>query len=138
MMSGNPMPSQHANLGGWGAGGLAYIEAAALAEYERCFSLPETIHALCEDYRASASIDLVHDRASRAQQAQGGGKITCDTLVLWGARGVVQRLFDPLTLWQAQCAGLVSGQTLPAGHYIPEEMPQETAALLDSFFRPSL
>ena len=138
MIGGNPMAYLHAKLGGWGSGGLAYIEPAALAEYERCFSQPDTIHALCEDYRASASIDLVHDRASRAEQSNGGGKVACDMLVLWGARGVVHRLFEPLALWQAQCAGRVSGQALPAGHYIPEELPQETAALLASFFKPGL
>jgi len=130
MIGGNALAYLHAKLGGWGTGGMAHLESAALAEYERCFCHPDTIHAVCEDYRASASMDLVHDRASRAQ----GEKITCDTLVLWGARGVVQRLFDPLALWQAQCAATVSGQALPTGHFIPEELPQETAALLRGFF----
>ena len=51
----------HAKLGGWGSGGLAHVEPAALAEYERCFSDPAAIHAMCEDYRAAASIDLAHD-----------------------------------------------------------------------------
>jgi haloacetate dehalogenase len=134
MIGGKPLAYLHTKLGGWGSANLNYIEPAALAEYERCFSNPETIHAMCEDYRASASIDLEHDRASRAQQAHGLGKIACDTLVLWGARGVVQRLFKPLTLWQAQCAGTVSGQAMNAGHYIPEELPQETAAQLAAFF----
>ncbi len=120
----------HHKLGGWGTGGMGHIEPAALAEYERCFIQPETIHAMCEDYRASASIDLEHDRASRA----AGQKIACDTRVLWGERGVVHRLFDPLALWQAQCAGQVSGTTLSAGHFIPEELPTEMAAELLTFF----
>ena len=134
MINGNPLAYLHAKLGGWGAQGLGYIEPAALAEYERCFLNPDTVHAMCEDYRASAGIDLEHDRASRAEQAHGGGKIACDLLVLWGERGVVQRLFQPLALWQAQCAGTVRGSTLPAGHYIPEELPQETASELAAFF----
>jgi haloacetate dehalogenase len=134
MIGGQPLAYLHTKLGGWGSAGMNYIEPAALAEYERCFIKPETIHAMCEDYRASASIDLEQDRASRAQQAHGQGKIVCDTLVLWGARGVVQRLFKPLTLWQAQCDGIVSGQAMNAGHYIPEELPQETAAQLAAFF----
>ena len=117
-------------LGGWGSRGTGFMEDAALAEYERCFCNPEAIHAACEDYRASAGIDLEHDRESRA----AGQKIACDTLVLWGERGVVRALFDPLTLWQAQCAGIVSGHTLPAGHYIPEELPDDTAAALAAFF----
>jgi haloacetate dehalogenase len=120
----------HHKLGGWGTGGMAHLEPAALAEYERCFIKPETIHAVCEDYRAGASIDLVHDQASRA----AGQKIACDTLVLWGAKGVVNRLFQPLGLWQAQCSGTVTGEALPTGHFIPEELPQETADLLKEFF----
>jgi haloacetate dehalogenase len=126
-----------AKLGGWGGpkaaatgDGPAFIEPMALAEYERCFCTPAAIHAACEDYRAAAGIDLEHDRASRA----AGQKIACDLLVLWGQRGVVQRLFDPLALWQAQCAGQVSGQAMAAGHFIPEELPEATARALLAFF----
>ena len=121
----------HAKLGGWGAQGLACYEALALAEYERCFCDPLAIHAACEDYRASAEIDLVHDRESRAQ----GHQVACDLLVLWGARGVVERLFEPLVLWQAQCRGQVSGHAMPAGHFIPEELPHEVAQALRDFMR---
>ena len=131
MINGAWKPYLHAKLGGWGAGGMAAYEPEAVAEYERHFSKPETIHAMCEDYRASAGIDLDHDRASRA----AGQKLACDTLVLWGERGVVQRMFKPLALWQAQCAGQVSGQALPAGHFIPEELPGQTAATLKGFMR---
>jgi haloacetate dehalogenase len=122
----------HAKLGGWGSGGVSYIEAQALAEYERCFCTPQAIHAACEDYRAAAGIDLEHDRVSRA----AGDKIACDTLVLWGAKGVVQALFDPLALWRAQCAAGLQGQALPAGHFIPEELPAQTADHLHRFFSP--
>lgn len=121
----------HAKLGGWGSAGLSHIEPPALAEYERCFSRPEAIHTACEDYRASAGIDLDHDRESRAR----GEKIACDTLVIWGANGVVNRLFEPLALWQAQCAATVSGQAVPAGHFIPEELPAETTQALFNFMR---
>ncbi len=120
----------HAKLGGWGAGGVSYIEPAALAEYERCFCRAEAIHTACEDYRASAGIDLEHDRQSREQ----GSKVACDMLVLWGERGVVNRMFKPLDLWQAQCAGKVTGQTVSAGHFIPEELPDVTAQALRGFF----
>lgn len=137
MIGGNAKAYLHAKLGGWGSQGLGYIEPEALAEYERCFcnpkpnaqGLPAAIHSACEDYRASAGIDLEHDRESRAQ----GRKIACDTLVLWGERGVVNRLFKPLELWQAQCAGRVSGQAVAAGHFIPEELPQQTAQALATF-----
>ncbi|MEI8266122.1 MAG: alpha/beta hydrolase [Betaproteobacteria bacterium] len=116
----------HAKLGGWGSAGLSHLERQALADYERCFCTPEAIHAACEDYRAAAGIDLEHDRASR----EAGQRIACDLLVLWGERGVVQRMFDPLALWQAQCSGRVEGRALPCGHFIPEERPQETADAL--------
>ena len=137
MIGGNAKAYLHAKLGGWGSQGLGYIEPEALAEYERCFcnpkpnaqGLPAAIHSACEDYRASAGIDLEHDRESRAQ----GRKIACDTLVLWGERGVVNRLFKPLELWQAQCAGRVSGRAVAAGHFIPEELPEQTAQALTDF-----
>ena len=116
-------------LGGWGSRGTAFIEAEALAEYERCFGRADAIHAACEDYRASATIDLEHDRASRA----AGQKVACDLLVLWGERGVVAQLFDPIATWQAQCAGSVSGAAMPAGHFIAEELPEDTAARLLAF-----
>lgn len=137
MIGGNAKAYLHAKLGGWGSSGLGYIEAQALAEYERCFcdprpnarGLPAVIHSACEDYRASAGIDLAHDRESRAR----GDKIPCDTLVLWGERGVVHRLFKPLELWQAQCGGRVSGKALAAGHFIPEELPELSAEALANF-----
>ena len=130
MIGGNPRFYLHWKLGGWGSRGIGFIEPEALAEYERCFCRAETIHAVCEDYRAAAGIDLEHDRASRAD----GQKIGCDTLLLWGERGVVQALFDPLALWQAQCSATVSGHAMPAGHFLAEELPDETAAALLGFF----
>ena len=130
MIAGCARDYLHAKLGGWGTGGLAHIEPPALAEYERCFSRPEAVHSACEDYRAAASIDLDHDRAARA----AAQRIACDLLVLWGARGVVQRLFDPLELWRAQCDGRVSGRALDCGHFLPEERPEETAQALADFF----
>lgn len=130
MIGCDPRAYLHAKLGGWGAGSLDHIEPRALAEYERCFCTPEAIHGACEDYRASAGIDLEHDRASRAE----GQRIACELLVLWGERGVVHRLFQPLALWQAQCQRPVHGACLPAGHFIPEERPQATADALRAWF----
>jgi haloacetate dehalogenase len=129
MIGGDARFYLHWKLGGWGAHGTGYIEPQALAEYERCFCTPEAIHGACEDYRASAGIDLEHDHASR----EAGQKIACDMLVLWGRRGVVDQLFQPLALWRAQCRGHVDGVRLPAGHFIPEELPEDTAAALLGF-----
>lgn len=130
MIGGDARFYLHTKLGGWGAGGLGHLEPQALAEYERCFCRAESIHAACEDYRASAGVDLEHDRDSRARSQ----RIQCDMLVLWGAKGLIGRLFDPIALWQAQCAGTVSGQPMPAGHFIPEELPGPTADALRGFF----
>jgi haloacetate dehalogenase len=116
-------------LGRWGAGANDY-EPQALAEYERCFCRAEAIHGACEDYRASAGIDLEHDRASRA----AGQNVACDMLVLWGQNGVIEKLFKPVQLWTDQCSGTVQGQCLPTGHFIPEALHRETAQALRGFF----
>ncbi|UPQ84072.1 alpha/beta hydrolase [Pseudomonas knackmussii] len=92
---------------------------AAFAEYLRCMKLPGTIHAFCEDYRASAGIDLEHDREDRA----AGRMIQAPLLVLWGADGIIERCFDPMKEWRA-VAQDVQGKALPAGHYLPEEVPE--------------
>ena len=103
--------------------GLAPFDARALAEYQRCLALPGAAHGLCEDYRASAGIDLVHDREDIAQ----GRRLQLPLQVLWGAQGVVQRCFDPLKEWQ-KVATQVSGEALPCGHYIAEEAPDALLA----------
>ena len=105
------------------------FDSRALAEYERCFCDPATIHGSCEDYRAAASIDLVHDDEDFAT----GRRIECPLLVLWGERGVVHRLFKPLDDWR-DVADDVRGRPLPCGHYLPEEAPDETLAEFEAFF----
>ncbi|MBI2766779.1 MAG: alpha/beta hydrolase [Chloroflexi bacterium] len=101
----------------------------ALAEYQAAFNDPATIHACCEDYRAGATIDLELDRADRA----AGRRITCPMLVLWGDRGRPGE-GSQLETWRGW-AGDVRGQTVPGGHFLPEESPSETLAALQSFFR---
>ncbi len=98
--------------------GLAAFAAEALAEYERCIAIPGTAQAICADYRASAGIDLDHDRAD----VEAGSRITQPLHVLWGEHGAVGRCFDVLALWRER-ARQVSGRSLPCGHYIAEEAP---------------
>jgi haloacetate dehalogenase len=100
--------------------GLAPFTAEAYAEYLRCLSDPATAHGICEDYRASITIDLEHDRADLA----AGTRIVCPFLALWGAQGVVGQCFDPLAEWRNWSAD-VSGEALPCGHYIAEEAPAQ-------------
>jgi haloacetate dehalogenase len=104
------------------------FDPRAWSEYERCFT-PAVIHASCEDYRAAATIDLEHDRADR----EADRRLACPLQVLWGGHGVVERCFRPLEDW-GRVAGRVSGRALPAGHYLPEEVPDLVAAELESFF----
>jgi haloacetate dehalogenase len=101
----------------------------AFAEYLRCFRDPATIRGMCEDYRASATTDLEHDRADR----EAGRKVGCPLFALWGAEGVVARCFDPLAEWR-KVAVDVTGHALPCGHYIPEEVPELLMRELMAFF----
>lgn len=117
-------------LSGWGSRGLDYIEPEALRDYAEGFCNAQGIHAACEDYRAAAGIDLEHDRASR----EAGERVQCPLHVLWGERGVVAALFTPLDDWREASAGPVTGSAMPAGHFIPEELPQQTVEALRAFF----
>ena len=112
-------------IGGWSSG-LQHFDPRALAEYERCFALPATVHATCEDYRAAATIDLEHDAAD------GDARIRCRMLVLWGEKGVVHRLFSPIEDWK-RVADDVSGRALPSGHFLAEEAPDETLTEMLAF-----
>jgi haloacetate dehalogenase len=98
----------------------------AVAEYVRCGCDAAAIHAMCEDYRAGASIDLVHD------EADFNTKVTCPLLLLWSATGYVGRTQDVIGTWR-EYATDVHGQSLPCGHHLPEEMPDETYAALRLF-----
>jgi haloacetate dehalogenase len=109
--------------------GLAPFAPEALAEYERCAAIDGTARAICEDYRASATIDLDHDRADIA----AGRRLDMPLRVLWGEHGVVGRCFDVLALWRERARD-VTGGTLACGHYIPEEAPAELVAEALSFF----
>ena len=110
----------------WGKDRSA-ITDEAFNDYLRCFSNPDTIHASCEDYRASASIDLEHDAAD------ANLKLTMPVLALWGADGMVGNKYDMLAAWR-DVAENVSGFAVLGGHYLPEEAPDETyRALLDFF-----
>jgi haloacetate dehalogenase len=111
--------------------GLAPFDPAALAEYERCAALPGTAASICEDYRASAGIDLEHDRADVA----AGHCLMQPLRVFWGEHGTVGRCFEVLSLWRER-AHQVTGQALPCGHYIAEELPERVIAEALTFFTP--
>jgi haloacetate dehalogenase len=102
----------------------------ALADYLAAARNPEMIRGMCEDYRAAASIDLEHDRASRA----AGAKVRCPLLVLWGAKGKIGRWYDALAIWRQYCAAEVTGGPVDSGHYLAEEAPGEVRARFGEFF----
>ncbi len=110
-------------------GGTDIFSPERWAEYLAGVSNPLSMHAMCEDYRAAASIDLVHDRADRA----AGKKLVMPLRVLWGEHGLVNKCFKPIADWE-EVAQDVSGRAIPCGHYIPEELPTELIAEAQSFF----
>ncbi|MDQ7913992.1 alpha/beta hydrolase [Pseudomonas sp. 102515] len=109
--------------------GLAPFPPEVLAEYLRCLSLPGTARGICEDYRASAGIDLAHDQAD----LDAGRRLALPLRILWGAEGTVGRCFDPLAEW-LQVATQVSGRALPGGHYLAEELPDLVVEEALAFF----
>jgi haloacetate dehalogenase len=101
---------------------------AALDDYLRCFCNPETIHAICEDYRAGATVDFAHDEADRGRR-----RITCPVLALWSRQGELEDWYDVLAIWR-DWAGDVRGRAVDCGHYLAEEAPDEVLAELRDFF----
>ncbi len=128
LIGADPLYYLRKKTGGWGSAADIF-DVRAFAEYERCFAHPATIHATCEDYRAAASIDLEHDGADVA----AGRKVHCPLLVLWGENGVVHRYFDPVNDWRTVATD-VRGRALPSGHYLAEEVPEDTLRELRQFF----
>jgi haloacetate dehalogenase len=132
LIAGDPIAYLHTLLGGWGSG-LDAHPPAALASYERAFADPAARHAMLEDYRAGASIDLEHDAASVAI----GQRIAAPALVLWGGAGVVgANAESPLEVWRREAVepGLVTGRELPgAGHFLVDERPADVGDELRTF-----
>ena len=105
----------------------AFFHPEALADYLAAFRDPRTVHAICEDYRAGATID------SRLDEADfGTRRIACPVRVLWAEAGIIGKFYDPLAVWRGW-ADDVSGMAVPGGHYMAEEHPAETLAALADF-----
>jgi haloacetate dehalogenase len=112
---------------GPGKGGFTEAE---ILEYIRVCT-PENIHAVCEDYRAAATLDLEMDTAD----FQAGRKIMPPALILWGEKSHTSQYQNPLTEWPQYCANIVRMKALPCGHYPTEQSPNETFEELLAFFR---
>lgn len=101
------------------------------AEYLSGVSNPQGMHAMCEDYRAAATIDLEHDRADR----NDGKRLQMPLRVLWGEHGLVNQCFTPIADWQEVSDGEVTGRAVACGHYIPEELPELVIKEAEAFFQ---
>ena len=105
-----------------------FVGPAVFQEYFRTFRDPATIHAICEDYRAAASIDLAHDKADLDK------KIQCPLLVLWSEKGPFHRMYNVLQTWRDR-AVQAQGKAMPTGHFLPEQMPEELTQELKAFLQ---
>jgi haloacetate dehalogenase len=112
--------------------GLSFFDPAALEEYKRYMRNPATVHAMCEDYRATATIDLAMD----TKDFDAGKRITCPSLILWGATGGVGRNQNPGPgeIWQRYATDIRRAHAVASGHYLSEEAPDETYKELRDFF----
>jgi haloacetate dehalogenase len=119
-------------LGAWGSPAEAFSQEARAA-YIQALRDPARAHAICEEYRAAATRDREHDEADR----RSARRIACPVLALWSGRGALNAWYTeaggPLALWRAW-ADDVQGRPLDAGHFFPEEIPDETAVALTRFF----
>lgn len=106
-----------------------FFHPEARADYLAALRAPGTVAAICEDYRAATTIDLVHDRESRA----AGHRINCPLLALWGTKGKIGQWYDALEVWRGYASGPVSGHAVNSGHYLAEEAPEEVLAALEAF-----
>lgn len=111
--------------------GLAPFSEECLAEYKANLADYETVHAMCEDYRASATIDI----KEAEEDIAAGTKVQCPVRVLWGKYGVVGENFNVLEEWRKVSTQSVDGKAIESGHYIPEERPEEVIANVLEFLK---
>jgi haloacetate dehalogenase len=102
---------------------------AVLDAYRALLDDPAVVEAICEDYRAGATIDVAHDEADR----DAGRRIGCPVLALWGSRGALPMLYgDVLAIWR-EWADDVRGREVDATHFLAEDRPESVAAELTAF-----
>jgi haloacetate dehalogenase len=130
LITANPMAWVEGFMGGRHAG-LAPFAPACLAEYRSGLSDLRTVHTMCEDYRASASIDMKEAEQDIAE----GLHMQCPLRVFWGAHGVIEKCFDAVKEWSKVSVSKVEGRSFDSGHYIPEERPEELLENIVHFFQ---
>ncbi|MGY9058723.1 MAG: alpha/beta fold hydrolase [Candidatus Puniceispirillales bacterium] len=106
-----------------------FFHPMALRDYLECIKNPETINAICEDYRAAATIDMIDDKKSRDDNI----KINVPLLILWGNKGKLEQWYQTLSIWKKYCSKEVKGNAINSGHYLAEENPGEVIESIKNF-----
>ena len=106
-----------------------FFHPMALSDYLECIKNPETINAICEDYRAAATIDMIDDKKSRDDNI----KINVPLLILWGNKGKLEQWYQTLSIWKKYCSKEVKGNAINSGHYLAEENPGEVIESIKNF-----
>ena len=106
-----------------------FFHPMALSDYLECIKNPETINAICEDYRAAATIDMIDDKKSRDDNI----KINVPLLILWGNKGKLEQWYQTLSIWEKYCSKEVKGNAINSGHYLAEENPGEVIESIKNF-----
>jgi haloacetate dehalogenase len=115
---------------GWGGATLDDLNPEQLAEYRAAWRDPDTIRAMCDDYRAALVYDLHHDASDL------GATVTCPSLILYGADGAMARAYDVSDQWALKCE-VIQSRAMPGGHFFVDTHPSETAEALCQFFAPN-
>jgi haloacetate dehalogenase len=128
-----PAPGPENTLKARNDAAAARASTDAAREYSRINTDMANIHGMCEDYRASASIDLTYDE----EDLKAGRKVRCPLLTLWSTRGPIGRLFNVLEIWKSYAnPDTVTGKGLDAGHYLQEDAPEAVVAEIKAFLEP--
>ncbi|CAN8096146.1 unnamed protein product [Discula destructiva] len=132
MILGNSRGVAEMFMGGRQGDGLKIFKEECFEEYVKSLSDPDTVHAMCQDYRAAATLDLEEQRRDLAD----GRHIKCPLMVLWGKHGVVEKCFDALAEWRrvTEQGVDVSGHAVESGHYIPEQTPADVVSAIREYF----
>lgn len=120
-------------MGGRQGDGLSIFEPECFELYAKNLEDPATVHAMCNDYRAGATLDLDEAR----DDLKNGRKIRSPLLVLWGAHGVIEKCFDAIQEWKdvTEDGVSVEGRSVESGHYIPEQNPDEVVSAILQFLK---
>lgn len=113
-----------------GHAGLKAFTPECFAQYLSVLEQPEAVHAMCEDYRAAATIDMEEAR----QDIKANRFIQNSLRVMWGENGIIEKCFDAVADWSEVSTAIVDGENIDCGHYIPEEAPDILVKNIKEFF----